>query len=793
MSEHDRFYGADEGASVPDSESLIDEYEALYGGTEKKTSPTDGGQEAPSQAYSDFFDRPTFDFGAAPEFTPPEPPTFDFGTTPPPSSEHIPTEAEGAAYEETPTEPVKEESSFDPFDIGGTGSDTPPEEQYAHSKGEKSYRKKEKEKKKFREGFRIFRKGAKDSPIYEAQESDSEGESPMGDFTPDENEDVFTAAERSHKKKKGGAFHRDARSAENLSRKAKAKKDDEVISSVRALGKSLTKKAKTKRLQIILLSVLTFVSLVLYILPSFYVASNPLEAVFANGGKVYGIINILLLVLIAAAGYDRFTNGLKSFGTLRFIGNTGLVILFVLVLVHDGYTMLKGVCGLGGNDLYTVYAAFAFLVSVIGEWLRTKICLGNLTVVAQGAVMDSINSVEDEADAKVLAKGIFGSEDKLLYCAGAEVIKNLREDMGLRREEKGFYPASYTLVLVAAVVCGIILGLRNGSAYTVTGLVACACLCAPTVCDFTRTLLLYMKNRQLNSQGGAVLDFSGTEQMGKAKGIVMDASDIFVAEVLDYVTAKLLFVTKTEVPVLAAALLKYSGSMLFPAFFYRAEKEPLPLAENVEYIPRGGFRGKVGTHTVVVGNRRLAQDSGAEVLSEKNEAKKSRGKALYYIVIDGHTSAYFVVNYEVRNSIKADSAAFNRTGLMLFLSSKEPFLGEGYVAEKMRIDGHCIKLISGDGRGIMEEYRRNKSMRALSTLVCARRKKFIFNLAVWAQRFYDADRLVFGANVIGQFLFFVLIIAATFMDIALIYSPITIIFLHCLWGSLSVLLGQLKK
>ncbi len=811
MSDQDRFYYAeDDGMPVPDRDSLIDAYDALFGASDKPAESSATDTSAPPY---------NFDVPSVPNFEIPEVPSFDFGSVAVPSFDFSGATApaqETSAEDSTASSESVGTPTFT-FDFGNASSDftkpsakaqeisdasrfnvsseeTPVDEQYAHSSGETVYRKKEKEKKKFREGFQIFKKGAKDTPIYETQEDDSVSEIPGEDFSPDEGEDVFEAAERSHRKKKGsGVFNRDAGSAENLSRKAKAKKKDEVISSVRALAKTLTGKSKAQKIQLIILAVLTFVSLIFYVLPSFYSVGNALEPIFAKGGAVYGLINIGLLVLIAAAGYDRFWSGIKTFGTMRFIGNTGLVILFVLVLVHDGYTMLKGVCGLGGNDLYTVYAAFAFLISIIGERLRTAICLGNLSVVAQGAVMDSINSVDDRADAKVLAKGVFGSDDKILYCASAEVVRNLRQDMGLRREEKGFYPAAYTMVLIAAVVCGIILGVRSGLDNIVTGLVACACLCAPTVTDFARTLLLFLKNRQLNGRGGAVLDFSGTEQMGKAKGIVMDASDIFTVEVLDYVTANKLFVSEADVPVLAASLLKYGGSMLFSAFFYRAEKVPLPLAENIEYIPRAGFKGKVGTHNVMVGNRKLLTESGADVLSEKVEAGKSKGGALYYIAIDGHTSAYFIVSYEVRNSIKIDSASFRKTGLVLFLTSKEPFLGENYVSNKMKIDVHSIKFISSDGRDIMDEYRRNKSMRALSSLVCARKKKFIFNLAVWAQRFYDADRFVFGANIVGQVIFFLLMIAAVFMDISLIFSPITIIILHCLWGSASVLIGQLKK
>ncbi len=811
MSDQDRFYSLeDDGTPVPDSGSLIDAYDALFGASDKSAEASAPKTreipvaDSPAPSFSiDIPPIPSFDFSGM------EIPSFDFtGATTPTEEMSAEEGAPSSVGEATPIATfdfgtvspdftklsAEAQEILNTSEFSAASAETPDSEQYAHSSGETVYRKKEKEKKKFREGFRIFKKGAKDSPIYETQEDESMSESPTDDFTPDEGEDVFEAAERSNRKKKGsGVFNRDARSAENLSRKAKAKKKDEVISSVKALAKTLAAKSKIQKIQIILLAVLTFVSFVFYMLPSFYSAGNALEPIFANGGAVYGLINIGLLVLIAAAGYDRFWSGIKTFGTMRFIGNTGLVILFVLVLVHDGYTMIKGVCGLGGNDLYTVYAAFAFLISIIGERLRTAICFGNLSVVAQGAVMDSINSVDDRADAKVLAKGVFGSDDKILYCAGAEVVRNLRQDMGLRHEEKGFYPAAYTMVLIAAVVCGIIMGVRNGLGNIVTGLVACVCLCAPTVIDFARTLLLFFKNRQLNGRGGAVLDFKGTEQMGKAKGIVMDASDIFTVEVRDYVTANKLFVSEADVPVLAASLLKYGGSMLFPAFFYRAEKTPLPLAENIEYIPRAGFKGRVGTHNVMVGNRKLLTESGADVLSEKVEAGKCKDGALYYIAIDGHTSAYFIVSYEVRNSIKVDSASFRKTGLVLFLTSKEPFLGENYVSNKMKIDVHSIKFISSDGRDIMDEYRRNKSMRALSSLVCARKKKFIFNLAVWAQRFYDADRFVFGANIVGQVIFFLLMIAAVFMDISLIFSPITIIVLHCLWGGASVLIGQLKK
>lgn len=684
--------------------------------------------------------------------------------------------------------------AFEPIKV-----DTPTNEQYAENEDAKSYLQAQKKKKKFRKNFRVLSGDApSDEAIIDSQHT-AEASSNVADTVSDEADgDIFTTVEKAERKKRSrGVFNANGKSVASMKKKAKSKKQEQVLVSAKALRESLAKKLKLQKNQIILLCILGVVSLVLYFLPSLYAVSNPLEFMFSQGGKVYGIINIVCLLLAVIFSFDRYIAAGKSVSKLGTDSNTGLIVLSVFVLLHDILTVVLSTSGLGGVDLYTVYAVFAMTLAVLSENLKCKMAYRNIAVVCKGTSVESINPVDSGADAAVFLKGIAKKgEGSLLYCAKAESIKSLNPDIGHRSDENRFYNFAYLIMLLAGIVCGIIMvGRSSQPSMFLTGLLSCVCLCGPTVCEIARTVLLFIKNSELNSQGAAITSFDGVEQMGKSKAIVMDSSAIFTAKVEKFKRVKAGLMPQKHSAVYAASLLKGAQSLIYKGFeeFEANLNGALPTAEDVEYIPGAGYKGSVISKDVLVGNRKLMLKNSIAVPTEAEEKRYGGNMFVYYVAVDGILVATFLVSYALSSPIKSVSPLFNKTGLVLLLSSKEPDLREKYISSRLGIDVSAIKILGEQGRELLQEYKQNKTMRQSNSLVCRKKNAFTFNLAVLAHRLYDADRLVLGMNIAGQVIFFGLIIAAVFMNVPAVFSPLSIIIMRILWSALTVLIASAKK
>ena len=715
-----------------------------------------------------------------------------------------PISSSSGDYElQTQSEPLSFDApSFEPITdtvAAETKKATPVNEQYAKNVDEESYVKAQKKKKKFRKNFRVL-SGDADSAqtIHEESQPSSKASNVADSVATDSDEDIFASVEKAQRKKRSkGVFNANGKSADSMKKRAKTKKREQVLVSAKALRENLSKNLKRQKIQLIILAVLGVISLVLYILPSFYAVSNPLEFLFGNGGRVYGIINIVCLLTGIAAGYDRFIAAIKSLKDFNTDSNTGLIILSVFVLLHDILTIVLSTSGLSGVDLYTVYAVFAVALAVISENLKCKMAYRNLVVICKGTTLDSINPVDNDADAEVFLKGIAKKgQGSLLYCAQAETIRSLNPNIGKRSGESKFYSICYLAVILASIVCGAIMVMRSSlPSMFLTGILSCVCLCGPTVCEIARTALLYRKNRELNADSAAIISFEGVEQMGKAKAIVVDSSAVFSAKVEHFKKVKSSLVSQTHSAVYTASLLKDTGCLIYGGFedFVKNLSGELPVAEDVEYITGAGYKGKVNSKSILVGNRRLMTKYSIPVPTEAEEKRYAKGNLVYYVAVDSSLCATFVVTYNVIGPAKKASALFNKTGLILLLSSKDPDLREKRISSKLNIDISAIKILGEQGYELMQEYKQNKTMRQANSLVCSRKRNYSFNLAVEAHRLFDADRLVLGMNIAGQVIFFALIIAAVFMNVPAVFSPMSIIFMRLAWSALTLLIGTIKK
>ena len=651
---------------------------------------------------------------------------------------------------------------------------------------------KEKQNKKFMQNFRVLSKKTSDRTILEAAPT-GDGKGNVADRVKiEEGEDIFTAVEKAESRKKKGVFNAKGKSADHILSQVNKKKKEEVLMKAKELSAVLQGRMAKQKLQLMALSFIGFIMIIFSFLPALYSAevTSPLTFLFKDNARFYGILNIAFLFLAGATGYDRLIEAGKSIKKLRPDSNTGLLILFLLVFVHQIVLLIMGKTVAKGINLYNVYAVFAVIIAILSENIKAKIALVNISVVVKSGPLNSVHAVENKADSQVLSKGV-SSKRKTLYCAQADTIRGLNGNLGTRPGENKFYNLLHICILVASLAAGAVIMIRNrDTAMFFTVFTTCICICGPTLCEFARTLFLYLENQNLAEMNAAVTAFDGIKIMEKSAGVAMDASDIFTAKVSKFKAVKMSRMSVENSATLTAALLKETDSLIARSFegYEETIDGALPLAENLEYEPRRGYRANVAGRDVIVGNRNMLIKNEIQAPTKQDERAYAGNKCCMYVAVDGELTATFLVSYDVIPTLRKSARNFAKSGLVLLLTTKDPCISENLVSLKLASDISTVKILEESASALMEEYRLNRSMRKSNCLVCSKKKKSLFALVVGAKMLYDRDKFVLLMHTAGQILAFVMLLAGVIVGVPAFFNPYIIILLQSLWSALAIAL-----
>ena len=650
----------------------------------------------------------------------------------------------------------------------------------------------EKQNKKFMQNFRVLSKKTSDRTILEAAPTGDSKGNVADNVKIEEGEDLFAAVERAESLKKKGIFNAKGKSADHILGKANKKKKEEVLMKAKELSAVLQARMAKQKIQLIALSVLGFIMIIFSFLPFLYTAeeTNPLTFLFKDNARFYAILNIALLLLTAGVGYDRLIEAGKSIKKFKPDSNTGLLILFLFVLIHQIAMLIMGKTATEGINLYNIYSLFAVMVAILSENIKAKTALINISVVVKSGVLDSVHAVENKADSQMLSKGV-SAKGKTLYCAQADTIRGLNGNLGTRPGENKFYNLLHICILVAGLAAGTVIMIRNRDiAMFFTAFTACICICGPTLCEFARTFYLYRENKNLASMHAAVTSFDGIKVMEKSAGVAMDASDIFTAKVSRFKAVRASRMSVENSATLTAALLKETDSLLGESFegYEETIDGALPLAEDFEYEPRLGYRATVAGRDVIVGNRKMLIKHEIQAPTKQEERAYAGNKSCMYVAVDGELTATFLVSYDVIPTLRQSVGYFAKSGLVLLLTTKDPCVTESLVSLKLGADISSVKILEEDASALMEEYRLNRSMRQSNSLVCSKYKKSLFALVIGAKMLYERDKFVLLMHTAGQILAFVMLLAGVIVGVPAFFNPYVIILLQALWSALSIAL-----
>ncbi len=632
-------------------------------------------------------------------------------------------------------------------------------------------------------GVRVLSSGKpSDEAIIEATPSGDGKESLLDSVSPEKGEDIFAAVDKAVKHRKNQGFN--VLSAEEAKKKAKKKREEEIALTGKALRDSLVKNSKIARIQLIITAVLFVISLIFAVLPNFHTDGNSLQYMFANGGRVYALLNLLVTALLVPLFFKDYKNSVISIADMKPDRNLPLTVVTFYAMVYDIALLILGSAGHNGMKMFTMVPVFAAGAHCISEYFKNQTALRSIRTAMKTKDSRSLAHVDNKADANALAQGISDKGDpRILYCNEKVAVSSFAPDKSTDKKESRYQTFSSIAVILSGFIMATVLCFKNKDAgIYMSTLLSAICLCTPILGNTLRTVNLYFENLSLNKIGAAT-DKDGIRNVGEANGIVTDISDIFSCEVSRFKLVPGVYMNKNDAAVYTAAVTVAANTLTGICFkdFTEQMEIQLPEAEDLRYEEYLGYTAWVGEKMILVGNREMLVQHSIPAPSESDERSYAKNKFVMYLAVDGQLTASFLVNYKVLSKVKKISADFNKTGLVLMLTSKEPCLSQSEISKRLSLDAAGVKVLSTKGCDIVSEYK-NSPVDKSSGLFCPRKGNSLLPVIVSAHRLYVSDKLLFNLQLLGQSAGMLLLALSLLLNMPLFRNPLTIIILHTLWN-----------
>ncbi|MBQ9914443.1 MAG: hypothetical protein IJO73_09480 [Clostridia bacterium] len=628
----------------------------------------------------------------------------------------------------------------------------------------------------FTQHFRFLKNKESDETILESAPTGKGKDSMMDSVKADEGEDIFEAVEKAQKKKKRHRLN-----------------TSQNFISLQDYDEKLNVKLKKEKKKLIFALVAFAVSAVLTVPFSAYGLQG------AHHGLIYGLLHILAVALICVLAKNELTLGFNNIRYLSPDENSVTFIVAVFVMLFDIITVALGTSGVSGVKPYTLCLAFSVLVRFAGSYLDDLAARKSVKALSEKGEYEGIHYISNKNDALVVAHGLSEKTvPTVIYGAESRVDAGIREDKAPRKDEEKFYSFTAMAVLLVGFVAGIILFTRNKDAVSfITPLVSCVCFCLPVMNELVSSIIFCFTSSHLSERGVAVNDRESLETLSQAKALSADAKELFTCEVSSFRRVKGSHISKSDAAVFAAAALKAGGSMAGDCFtdFVDALGITLPEASDLQYEEKLGFACWVADRRVLVGNRQMLTEHSIDAPTQAEEKAYAGKKSVMYVAVEGQLVATFLVKYRVVPAFRKIAHAFEKTGFVLLVSSKEPCLDESKCAERLSLDVISVKIISQKAADIVASYRKDSEKGKATALVCLKSKCSLAELAVKAHGLYSSDRLASSLLLSGQAVALVLTFLSVFLNMPLFRSPFAIVILQSLWafGCYAVVSADFRK
>ncbi len=640
------------------------------------------------------------------------------------------------------------------------------------------------------ENFRVLSNEDGDKAILEKEPTGKGGSSLADLLEPKKGETLFDAVERAGRRKKAKGLPERA-----AQQKTRLEKFKEELTSAKNERKTLKQQTEQQIKRLKIFAVLFALSLVLYLMLCAHSVSGAFSFLFAAGGTVFVLLNLLLLAIGAALSAGLLKDGLSAVLKFRpgaefFVflsGAFSLLQCLSLLVFKPEEASQYAVC--------TPFFFFSLLALCASEYLRVECVRRDLSVLMRSKELCTLQTVENKNDADSLGYGISKGEPKILYTADCNLPSDFERFSLSRTADEKLLLFVGALTLAASAAFAVFGAVTDKSAWAFFSCLASSfCLCVPVLFNLVSSLLKLHNDKALASGCAVVASANSAKDVAKANGIVVDADEIFEGRVSKFRTVPGVNVALSDAVVFAASALRGTRSVIrgeFDAFLAEEGIRP-PEAEDIQYEEKLGYSCWVVGRRVLVGNRAMLIAHSISAPSEEEEKAFAKGKNVMYIALEGVIIGLFAVDYRVRSEVKKSVRDFNKTGLVLILNCGDPCLTQELAAEKLMADIAAIKLATTKNSTLISSLRANSALRKESGLACAKKDRNILFLINAAHNLFEADRLSKIVMLAGLGFSFALSVVCAVLKVSLAFNPVIIIAFQLIWGAIAYITGKTR-
>jgi Cu+-exporting ATPase len=310
----------------------------------------------------------------------------------------------------------------------------------------------------------------------------------------------------------------------------------------------------------------------------------------------------------------------------------------------------------------------------------------------------------------------------------AQIIRLVEQAQGSKApvQRMADYVASIfvpTVIAVAVLTFGVwaIFGPSPSFLFALLTFVAVLIIACPCALGLATPTAIMVGTGKGAEQGILIRSGESLELAQKIRTIVFDKTGTLTTgepEVTDIESREPSAASRAELLRLAASLERGSEHPLGAAIVNRSKREGLVLSEpeGFEAIPGQGVRGKVDGRTVLLGNLKLMQESGArlEDLVETAERLAAQGKTPMLVAVDGEPSGVIAVADTLKEHSAEAVRALRRLGIEVAMITGDNRRTALAIAEQAGIDRVLAEVLPDQKA---DEVRRLQAERKIVAMV----------------------------------------------------------------------------
>lgn len=431
---------------------------------------------------------------------------------------------------------------------------------------------------------------------------------------------------------------------------------------------------------------------------------------FFPGGKTgLLVMNAAVLLLCVIVGFPLLVRGFKGLFRLKPNADTPVALACAAVLIQIIALFFYDDINLGGMTVFAGLAGIELALGFAGKAVLLGRIERNFAFCSSGETLYSINSIEDEADAEEIGRGLLMGAPEIKYSARAKFPAAFFE-LSLKGDPADRTGRFTTLIVLAAGVIAAVAGglLGDSVYYAFTALAAAMCAAAPAAALLATNLPMARLGRRCLTDGAMISGFPAVADCEHANAVVFDSSDIFARGGCNIHGIKTYHNMRIDEAILhTAALVIEAGGPCGEIFdrVIEGRRDLLPEVEDLRYEDRLGLSAWVAGRRVIVGNREMLLHHNIETPPAESEKKyRHDGRQVMYLSVSGKLAAMFVVSYMVHEDIAARLREILSSGVTVLIRTMDANITDELVEDIFGLEPNSVKIMNSKAAAVYKRY-----------------------------------------------------------------------------------------